>query len=129
MSFKFGELKFKDVPAEFFGKGVVIRVTERNVAQTVARSRLEVSIRKNPDMKEKSEFYVGSGLMSVCVNPANGEPAFADEQLVDFVTKIPGTLYLELTNAHYEVNPTEFGSIDEPEDKKKDTIKEKKTKS
>ena len=92
MSFTFGELKFKDVPAEFFGKGVVIRVTERNVAQTVARSRLEVAIRKNPDMKEKSEFYVGSGLMSVCVNPANGEPAFADEQLVDFVTKIPGTL-------------------------------------
>ena len=126
MSFKFGELKFIDVPVPYFGEGAVIRVNQRAVKHTLYRARLANMIddMKDISLEDRAAYITAAGLMSVCTT-VTGEPAFSLDQLDDFTKKIPGNTYFALVYAHLEMNPDEFGKIDE----KPMTLPEKKRKS
>lgn len=116
----FQQAKFKDVNAPYFGEGVVIRVVERCVKHYVKRQTLGNMIDKMElSTADKIAFIVGAGLMSVCTDPKTGDFIFADDQLKDFVERIPQDLYVELSAANYDLNQSEYAHVEDLETQKK----------
>ena len=125
MSLTFEGVSYVDVPAPYFGEGISIRVNRRTIKHYVKRSQLgRVIDEMKLDQDDFVAHVVAAGLMSVCTLPETGEFAFKDKQITDLVNLLPADLYMEITAAHYKMNPGEFESVtDSP------TLSSKKKKS
>jgi len=107
LTFNNGTLDYIDVPAPYFGEGVVIRVNKRTVKHYIRSSQLSTKLvaRKDINEDDRITYHVAAGLMSVCTIPETGEFAFADEQIDDMVNKLPQELYEKLAVASFQLNP------------------------
>jgi len=123
VSLTFEGVSYVDVPAPYFGEGISIRVNRRTIKHYVKRSNLgKVIDTMNLDKDDFVAHVIAAGLMSVCTLPETGDYAFRDNQMSDLVNLLPADLYMDITAAHYKMNPGEFENVT-------DTLASKKKKS
>ena len=126
----FTKLPFKDVKTSDFGKKkVTIRVNAESVRHYARKVKLLLIV---DEMKLESEdddtaYRVAAGLMSICTDPKTDEYSFNENQLSDFVHKISGVLFTDLSYAHSKVNPSWFIESDVAKAAKTMTAKKKST--
>ena len=124
---KFTKLLFEDVETGDLGKNVVtIRVNEESIKHYSRKVKL-LNIVESMKLSEDDEiaYRVAAGIMSICTDPKTGEYSFSEDQLSDFVNKVSGNLYTELTFANSKVNPSLF--VELSDEVKTMTTKKKST--
>ena len=119
----FKKLNFEDVKTSDFGDEITIRVNEESIKCYARKVLLQ---KKVEEMKLSDEdqvaYNVATNLMSICTDPKTGEYCFSIDQLPDFVDSISPDLFLNLSQANRNVNPSMFVEV-----KKTLTAKKKST--